>query len=195
MRSRTTLALAHATALLVTTLWASTAAAQEPDGPRIRYGVALEGGGLFAPGVVDLGTLGLQAQLGVQFNHLVGLYAVPSFDMVGGYHHSGLQVGGAVLIDFTILDVFTIGVGPDLAVFTAVGGGDLAGGILYGSRLHLALNPIVSFDRDWVRRRALTIGVDFRFTTAGGAAVLSSRGGRSEEVIASPTLTIGYQAF
>lgn len=195
MLSRTTLAWSAATALLVTTSFPTIAAAREPDGARIRYGVALEGGGLFAPGVVDLGTLGLQAQLGVQFNHLVGLYAVPSFDLVGGYHRSGVQIGGALLIDFTIADVFTIGIGPDVAGFTAVGGGELAGGILFGSRLHLALNPIVRFDRNGVRRRALTIGVDFRFATAGGAAVLSSRSSTSAELVASPTLTIGYQAF
>ncbi len=195
MRFWTTLALSAATASLVMISGMDTASAREPDGARIRYGVAVEGGGLFSPGIVDLGTLGLQAQLGVQFNHLVGVYVAPSFDIVGGDRHSGFQIGGALLIDFTIHDFFTIGIGPDLAGFTTMGRGELAGGVLFGSRLHLALNPIVGFDRNGVRRRALMIGVDLRLVTAGGAAVLSSRGGAADEIVASPTLMIGYQAF
>jgi len=206
VRSRTTLALTALSSALVTALSAGTASAAERDGARFRYGAAMEVGGLFAPGVVDLGFIGVQGQLGVQLSHLVGIYAAPNIDLVRGSRQRGVQIGGALLIDFTLAHVLTIGVGPDLAGFTALGGGAMSGGVLYGARLHLAINPLVGIARDGIRRRALTIGLDLRLATGGAAAVLStgepagggvlaSRRAAAGELMAAPTLTIGYQAF
>lgn len=210
MHARTTLALTAQSLTLAAALFEGSASAQtryapaRENEPRLRYGAALEGGGLFAPGVVDLGTLGLQGQIGVQFNRLVGFYAAPSLDIVSGHRTTGVQLGGALLVDFTLLHVFTVGVGPDIAGFTAAGGGEMAGGLLYGARLHLAVNPFVHIDRRGGRRQALTLGLDLRLATGGGATVLSTtpdpvlsgrRAASSEDLVASPTLTLGYQAF
>jgi hypothetical protein len=209
--SRRMLALTALSAGLVTALFAGEASAQvrypDRDGGRLRYGVALEGGGLFAPRVVDLGTIGLQGQLGVQFDHLLAVYAAPNIDFVSGWRQEGVQMGGALMVDFTLLHVFTVGIGPDIAGFVASGGGETSGGILYGARLHLGVNPIVMIDRDGIRRRGLTIGLDFRLVTGGGAGVvrsmppegidpiLASRRAATADLVASPTITIGYQAF
>lgn len=195
MRSRTTVALTALSTALVTVLAAGTASAQEEDEARVRYGVALEGGGLFAPGVVDLGFFGIQGQLGAQLNDLFGMYAAPHADIVSGWGGTGLQLGGAFMFDFTLLHVFTVGVGPDIAGFAAIGGGGISGGLLYGARLHLAVNPYVEISDDGARRQALTIGLDLRLGTGGGAGTLSTRHAAAGEIMAAPTLTIGYQAF
>lgn len=206
MRARATLTLTALSVAIVTALSAGTASAQtrystrvqyrEKDEARIRYGVALEGGGLFAPGVVDLGFVGVQGQLGVQVDNLLGFYVAPNIDMVSGSRQErGVQLGGAALVDFTLGHVFTVGVGPDIQGFAALGRGEVAGGLLWGARLHLALNPLVSIARDGVRRRALTIGLDLRTVIAAGAGTLSTRRAAADELVASPTLTIGYQAF
>jgi hypothetical protein len=199
VRSRTTVGLMALSAAFVTALSAGTAFAEvrvrDRDASRLRYGVALEGGGLVAPGVVDLGFAGIQGQLGVQLDHLIGVYAAPHIDMVSGARALGIQVGSALLIDFTLAHVFTVGVGPDIAGFVALGGGEAAGGLLYGARLHLAVNPLVSIAADGIRRRALTIGLDLRLATGGSAGVLSTRRAGVGELVAAPMLTIGYQAF
>src|SRR4051812_43616540 len=52
-----------------------------PDGARFRGGVAAEGGALIVPGVITLGVAGVQGQVGAQINNLIGVYAVPNFDI------------------------------------------------------------------------------------------------------------------
>jgi len=165
------------------------------ESTRIRYGVALEGGGLFAPGVVDLGFVGVQGQLGVQIDDLLGVYAAPHIDVLGGPTGSGVQLGGALLVDFTLAHIFTVGVGPELAGFAALGGAGLSGGILFGARLHLAVNPLVVLSRHGLRRKALTLGLDLPLFAGGGAGALSTTRAATDELVASPTFTIGYQAF
>ena len=197
MHRHITIAGTVLSAALTTVLLASTASAQPwpvRDRARLRYGIALEGGGLFAPGVADLGTLGLQAQLGVQASNLLGVYAVPSVDLVSGRSATGVRMGGALLVDFTLAHVITVGIGPDLSGFVAVGGDEVSGGMLFGARLHLAVNPFVSITRG-VRRQALVIGLDLLLGGVGGASVLTSRGAAAADLVAAPTLTIGYQAF
>lgn len=202
MHAQTTLALTALSAAFVTALAAGPASAQEVrdqwdrgDRARLRYGAALEGGGLIAPGVVDLGFIGVQGQLGVQLDNVIGIYAAPHIDLVRGHRERGVQIGGAMLVDFTLAHVFTVGVGPDVAAFVALGRGELSGGILYGARLHLAVNPLVEIARDGARRRALTLGFDLRLVSGGAAGALSTRRAAADELVASPTFTIGYQAF
>lgn len=161
----------------------------------MRLGIALEGGGLFAKGLAELGFIGLQGQLGVQFNDVFAVYAAPNVDYVTGWQQAGFQVGGALLADFTILHVFTVGIGPELAGFVVGGEGDLTAGALFGARLRLALNPLVNIDRRRDRREALTIGLDLRLVSGGAAGQLAGRGPGAAELVGGPTFFLGYQAF
>jgi hypothetical protein len=177
-------------------------AVDPPDGARFRGGVSAEGGALIVPDTVTVGLAGVNGQLGVQINHLVGLYAQPELDVVFG-DLGGIHFGGAVLVDFSIIDEVTIGVGPEAAVFAAIGtadgtGAEAAGGALYGGRLHLGFQPVWGRGDNGIRRQALTIGVDMRFL-AGATGFASSTTSGSEAAVRpfvlSPMLSIGYQAF
>jgi hypothetical protein len=175
---------------------------EPPDAARFRGGVSAGGGAIVVPDAVNLGLAGVQGQLGVQINHLVGLYAVPEFDVVFG-EMGGVHFAGALLVDFSIIDEISIGVGPEAAMFAAIGSNDgtgvaAAGGALYGARLHLGFQPVWGRGDNGVRRQALTIGVDMRFLAgeAGFAAVSATTAEAAERpFVLSPMLTIGYQAF
>ena len=173
-----------------------------PDGARFRGGVALEGGSLIVPGIFSVGVAGVQGQMGAQINNMVGVYAVPSFDIVFGAV-GGVNLGFAVMVDFTLLDdAITVGAGPDVDAFAAFGGGSgtvkAAGGALYGARLHFGWNAVVSHDESRARRKALTIGADVRLL-GGGAGFASSSGSAGSAgggtFVLSPMLTVGYNAF
>jgi hypothetical protein len=216
------------TALLVSMI-ATTAAAQEPpaappapaaapagpapvlmmplpppprDGVRFRGGVALEGGALIVPGIFSVGIAGVQGTMGVQINNLVGVYAVPSFDIVFG-SVGGLNLGAAFMVDFTLLDdAITVGGGPDVDLFAAFGGGSgsltAVGGALYGARLHFGWNAVVSREESRARRKALTIGADVRLLGGGAGfatttSTTASAGGGT--FVLAPMLTVGYTAF
>lgn len=214
MAFRSTLTLAALSAALMTVFTAASAAAQEPaagapapeppekDGVRFRGGVALEGGGLLVPGIINLGVGGVQGQLGAQINNSIGVYAVPSFAVVFG-ELGGIHLGAAVMVDYTFLDnLLTVGAGPDVASFAAIGGSSsgvsAAGGGLYGARLHFAVNPVVDIGANGIRRKAFTIGVDVRLYTGGAGFASSGTGGASAaatDFVAVPSLSIGYQAF
>jgi hypothetical protein len=214
MTSRYLRSLGAASALLISMLTAATASAQypvvirEPDGPRFRGGVNLEGGGLFVPGLVNLGAVGLNSQLGVQINNQWGVYFLPSLDILFG-KLSGFSVGAGVLVDWTPPGVpISIGLGPEVGGFVALSdtvcpAGQVcdvtgASGAFYGARLHFAYYPVI-VRYPWPRRKALAIGADFRFldgvfgagsTTPGTVAV---EAGRTFGI--SPVVYIGYTAF
>jgi hypothetical protein len=175
------------------------------DGGRFRGGVALEGGALIVPGVLSVGVVGVQGQLGGQINNNWGVYAVPSFDVVFGAV-GGVNLGFAVVVDYTLDDSLTFGVGPDLDLFGAIGGGGgtvaAAGGALYGARLHFGWNPALSHETNRARRKALTIGADLRLLGggAGFASVTNNGSGTTGSAaggtfVLLPMLTIGYNAF
>jgi hypothetical protein len=173
------------------------------DGVRFRGGVALEGGALIVPGSFSVGVAGVQGQLGAQINNEFGVYAVPSLDIVFG-SVGGVNLGFAVMVDYTLDDSLTFGVGPDLDAFAAFGGGSgtasAAGGALYGARLHFGWNPIISHNEVKARRKALTVGVDVRLLGggAGFASASNSSGTASASggtFVLSPMLTVGYNAF
>lgn len=181
----------------------SAAALQEKrDSLRFRGGIALEGGALVAFDVVTVGAIGLQSQLGVQVNDLVGVYLVPSLDVAFG-DVGGVSLAAALIVDFTVLDgLLTFGAGPDVGVFAVVGGSSSKaqanGGALYGARLHFAVNPIRKRPADSSRRRGLAIGFDLRLLGGhtGNATVSTTRASASEgNFVLSPMLTIGYQTF
>lgn len=184
------------------------APAPEPvrkDKARFRGGVALEGGGVLVPDIINLGLAGIQGQLGVQINNSFGVYVVPSFHVLFG-QMGGIQLGAAAIFDYTFLDdLLTVGAGPDVAALVAFGlptnggiGVSAAGGSLYGARLHFAVNPVVGIGDNGIRRKALTIGVDLRLYGGGAGFVSDSTNGVTAKVadfIATPSLSIGYTAF
>jgi hypothetical protein len=193
--------LASCFAVLAAALFASTSAsAQEKDGARFRGGIALEGGAIIIPSGYTVGLGGVQGQLGVQVNNMVGIYAVPNLDIVFG-QVGGVNIGSALLVDFTF-DKITVGAGPDVSAFAAIGGGNgsvsAAGGALYGGRLHLAFHPALSTGEDGIRRKAFSIGLDMRLL-AGAAGSASTNGVTTEasatNFVLSPMLTLGYSAF
>jgi len=224
MKTRLELTASSLAALLMSTAFVGVASAQEPPPPqvwapppglapppqapdhaRFRGGVAAEAGALVVPGVVTVGVAGVQGQIGAQVNNLVGVYAVPTFDIVFG-RVGGVNLAFAVMVDFTLDDTFTVGVGPDVGAFAAIGGGSDtvsgAGGALYGGRLHFSWNPVLSREGSSGRRRALAIGADLRVLTGGAAfaTVSNSSAGTSTTAAANnfvlaPYLTIGYQSF
>ena len=78
------------------------------DGVRIRGGGALVGGALVftRDRTATVGLGGIQGMIGVQINTIVGVYAVPGFDLLfGGVR--GVGVSAAALIAFTFKSVFT----------------------------------------------------------------------------------------
>ncbi len=177
----------------------------EVDGPRFRGGIALDVGAFIFPGGVipAVGLAGLQGQTGVQINHLVGVYVVPGFDVIFG-DVGGVGLTAALMVDFTINHLFTVGVGPDVGVFGAIGvdsaatQGAAIGGLNYGARLHTAIHPVVGRSNE--RRRAFSIGLDMRFLGGPSGQAVTSGGGTSASASAdgfifSPYLTIGYTAF
>ena len=105
---------------------------------------------------------------------------------------------------FTINHLFTVGVGPDVGVFGALGvdntvtRGAAIGGLNYGARLHTAIHPVVG--RTNATRKAFSIGLDMRFLGGPSGQVETGTGGTSASASAdgfifSPYLTIGYTAF
>ncbi len=176
------------------------------DGARFRGGIAAEAGALIVPGVVTLGVAGIQGQLGAQINNNFAVYAVPNFDIVFGAL-GGVNLSFAVMVDYTLDDNITFGIGPDVGLFAALGGSAVgtsgttvsaAAGALYGARLHFSWNPVISHSASGPKRKALAIGADVRLL-GGGAGFASSDGTSATasvgSFVLSPQLTIGYQAF
>ena len=180
---------------------AAPASDEDADDVRFRGAINAEGGLLSVAGDYTVGLAGVNGELGVQITNLVGLYAKPHLDIVFG-KVGGVAIGSAILVDFTFGDVFTVGAGPDVGVFGAIGGNSSgvtgAGGLMYGGRIHLAAYPVVGDGDDGVRRKALAIGLDVRLLGgAVGTATVSTTGGSASATsfVAVPMLSIGYQAF
>ena len=175
------------------------------DGPRFRGGINLGGGGLFVPGVVNLGKVGLEGQLGVQINNQWGIYATPSFDILGG-QYGGLNVGASLLVEFTLPGIpLSFGVGPTFGDFVVFGGGSCVdgvcsdstagGGAYYGGKLRFEYHPVIV--RSGVRRRALTLGLDLDILT-GAYGSADTNGDATASVNSfgiAPRVFIGYTAF
>ncbi len=188
-------------AVAATLLFAPAAHAQEGDHVRFRGGIALEAGLLMPPGAT-LGAFGPRGELGVQINNLVGIYAVPGFDILAG-SASGVNIYGAVLVDFTLLDDrLTVGAGPDVGSFFALGsgGGGAAGGA-EGVRVHVGWNAILGKGERGGRRKALTVGLDLRGLVGPSASatvsngMLTSASASNNGFVFSPMLSVGYTAF
>ena len=172
------------------------------DGARFRGGIRAEVGALIAPGPGEvLPGVGAQGNIGVQINDLIGVYWAPSLDILFG-SLGGLNLGSAVLVDFTFDDTWQIGVGPDVGAFAALGSsgatGTAAGGAVYGGRLHFAGFPLVGEGENPVRRKGLALGIDVRFLVGDvGFATVGPAGttGSASEFLLVPMGFIGYEAF
>ncbi len=172
-----------------------------PDGVRFRGGVSLEGGAIVVPDAFTVGVAGVQGQMGVQINNMIGVYAVPAFDIVFG-SVGGVNLSAALIVDFTFFDMLTVGAGPDVGVFGAIGTGDGAlsgaGGSLYGARLHFSFQPFHSYGMNGIRRKAFSLGADLRLL-GGGAGYASvsttSASASGGNFVFAPMFTLGYQAF
>ena len=101
-------------------------------------------------------------------------------------------------------DMITVGAGPDIGVFGAIGVDAAtatgAGGSLFGGRLHFGFNPIVGDGEDGIRRKSLTIGADLRLLTgAFGVATSGIAGstvsGSANSFAIAPSVSLSYQAF
>jgi hypothetical protein len=204
--------LAALGALVFPLLLTSTASAQmmEPDGARFRGGVSLQGGVLAVPGVVSLGSVGIEGQLGGQISNNWAVYAIPNFGGLFG-KQGGISIGAGALAEYTFNGLpLSVAAGPEVGLFAAFGEsgcGNQAGctsasdsaGAFYGARLHVAYYPIIV--RNGLRRRALSIGVDARLMTgAFGAASANNTGNVTATASVNsfalwPMASIGYTAF
>ena len=178
-------------------LTASTASAQRMvvveeggggDHARFRGGIDLTGGGILLNGYT-VGVVGVEGQLGVQVNNLLGFYVQPHLVFGGGQYTAGPVsasgfdgvFGVTGLVDFTFDNRVQIGGGGGVA-YTGVNN-FYASPVLEG---RFAFYPVENHSRGG-RRRGLMIGADIRFiywTVPGDALMLME-----------PTAFIGYQAF
>ncbi|NUO48792.1 MAG: hypothetical protein HOV80_08050 [Polyangiaceae bacterium] len=171
---------------------------EAPDHARFRGGVSGEAGAMIIPDSdLTLGIAGVQGQIGAQITHLVGVYWVPGFDIIFG-KAGGVNFSSAVLVDFTFIDMISVGIGPDVGAFAAIGTGAIASGANYGGRLHFAVHPVFGRGDDGVRRKAFSIGIESRFL--GGPVVTAKPlvGEADATVtgfIVQPMATIGYTAM
>ncbi len=175
------------------------AAAPAParDGVRFRGAIGVEGGALVLPDIVTLGYGGASSQVGIQINNLVGVYVVPQLNIVFG-QAAGLQLGTAMVVDFTIDDIVSVGAGPEVSIFAALGSNTVAAGAFVGGRLHAAVYPLLDKSANGINRQALAIGMDVRFLTGIGAAAESDQNGQragATDFSLAPQLTLTYQAF
>jgi hypothetical protein len=196
-------ALAALSGLLVPLLSSAPAAAQmmEPDGPRFRGGVSLNGSALVVPGVVSIGGIGVQGQIGAQISNNWAVYAIPNLDVLFG-KLGGIGIGAGVLAEYTFTGLpISVGAGPEAGLFAVIGGCNSgegcdsgAGGAFYGARLHFAYHPVIY--HYGIRRRALSIGFDLRLMTgAFGASSDVTQTASANTFAVSPVVSIGYTAF
>jgi hypothetical protein len=151
---------------------------------------------------VNLGAVGVSGEIGVQINNLVGLYWVPHFDVLFG-SAGGVNFVSALMVDFTFVDdLLTVGVGPDVGFFGAIGVSDTSasaiGGANYGGRLRFQVHPVVGDGEDGIRRKAFSIGLDTRLMGGPVGSASAGTDGTSASVTGfyvQPMLTLGYTAF
>ncbi len=157
------------------------------DGMRLRGGMSLNGGFMtaFEPsnvlgGAVGIGgTIGLAARLGIQFNHLLGLYYQASpqlgFYTVGTTGLVSASLFNSVLASLTFGDFFEVAAGPSIDVVGLFGCSLAAmecaqnGGMGLGA--HARLGIFVS-GRSGIRRTGFNIGVDLHPIFLFGGVIL-----------------------
>ena len=160
----------------------------ERDHARFRWGISGFGGPMLIGGTTS-GAGGLDVRLGATINNLFGIYAQPMF-LVGG--QAGAAGGGGagfagvgVLAELTPIDMFYVAVGPEFVngfAFSSGPTGTAAGGI--GGTFSLAARAGVALGSSKpARRKAFTIGLDFRSMFTAGSTVVV------------PAIALGYDAY
>jgi hypothetical protein len=199
-------------AFLAALLTSGAAAGQveDADAPRLRGGAALEGGGVFIPSVLNVGSVGVLGELGIQINRGWAVYAVPSLEAVVGSTSgaaSGLGVGAGLVVDYTINNTVSFGAGVDVVAFLTQGGttcglGPPVGcaptpnvsGVFPGGLVRLAYRPLV-FGAGTRHRNGLALGLDVRLLNGGLGWTARPADESSSGFGVSPMLWVGYTAF
>ena len=162
---------------------------------RFRWGISAIGGPVLYSGATS-GAGGIDLRFGAQINPMFGVYAQPVFVVGGGASASATGasasalalVGGGVLADATFGDLFYVAAGPDVLV----GGSGASSASISGSsasstsgtfigiaaRAGLALGSMKP-----ERRKAFTIGVDFRTVFTPDKPTIM------------PLIALGYESF
>jgi hypothetical protein len=195
MRPRALVSLAAGAALLLS---AGRASAEQDPGVRFRGGGAVVGGLLIVPSYVTAGHVGLEIQVGAQFNNLVAGYLVGSTQFIGG-NWGGSNSAIALVLELLFKDTISVGVGPEVSNFSAsppIRSPELtgAGGPLYGGRLNVAWCPDslrLGLGRPQV---GLTFGAGIHLLRSG-AGFLSGPRNSPGRFVLLPMLTFGFRSF
>jgi hypothetical protein len=140
MKRRALVSLAAVAALLLS---AGRAFAEEDPGLHPRFGLGLGGGSLIVPGIGAVAVFNLEAQAGVQFNKLLGLYAT----LAGGGAYGKLSPGTyplheSLLVEFTFGNRLFVALGPEMGFYDVAnveeGDPPTRSGYIYGGRLRVA---------------------------------------------------------
>ncbi|MBW2458625.1 MAG: hypothetical protein JRI68_29270 [Deltaproteobacteria bacterium] len=180
---------------------APAAEEEDKDGARFRGGVSAAFGGLIgSEGPLDYsGVLGgVNGNLGVQINDLIGIYAIPhlAFGSITAsatvanttveVSEGWLAVAVTAMVDFTFIDQIFVGAGGGATAHaaTCTNCDGLTGGVL---QFRFGGYPLMGFGDDGIRRQGLMVGADMRIN------FLSSNG--QSITLIQPMATIGYEAF
>jgi hypothetical protein len=149
------------------------------DGVRLRIGASAMAGVTLVDSLSGP-TFGGEARIGVQFNHLLGVFATPHFVVAtfggGAFNTSGiLAITGDA--DVTFLDHFYVGAGGGFGIVN-----NPAGPVLH---LRAGGYPLVARGENGYRRKGLQIGFDMR------NYFLAAPNNTATEL----TGCIGYEAF
>lgn len=153
-----------------------------PDGARFRWGIQAAGGGEFVSDFA-FGMGGIEGQIGVQFNELVGLYVQPYLALGSGSYRGSTTFTGtagvSLLVDFTFLDQLFVGVGGGYGILNNPTGPEIH--VRFGGY------PVVGFGDNGYSRHGLILAVDARtFFLFSGPDVLP---------VVQVMGSIGYEAF
>lgn len=145
---------------------------------RFRGGFSGSVGGLLH-GDFALGVGGMEGRLGAQITDPFAVYVQPFFGVywgtINGVDGDSLMGGASALVDYTFGDRAFVAGGVGVARFDEP----------IGATLHLrgGVYPAVGFGDDGIGRRGLMVGGELRLFIV------------SETVVASPTVTVGFEAF
>jgi hypothetical protein len=158
------------------------------DGPRLRAGISVGAGGLFAGGGYGVGLAGVDGRIGVQINNLVGVYAQPYFVGGDGSYAAGsgsvVSFGADAVIDFTLASRFFIGVGGGGGgTLFKQGNGD-SGQLIFRAGFY----PIVVRRFRRPGRGGLMVGLDVR-------PIFLTGFGNGEVSLVQATANIGWELF
>jgi hypothetical protein len=139
------------------------------DGVRLRIGASAMIGPLFADSTSAV-AFGGEARIGVQVNHLIGIFGTPHF-VVANFGGGALNTIGVFAatadVDFTFVNHFYVGAGGGFGIVNNPS----------GPVLHFRIGgyPLVGRGPNGIRRRGLQIGADIRnYFTSGGLGGLGT---------------------